>query len=278
MYLVATPIGNLGDIGLRALQVMAHADRVFAEDTRVSRRLLDRFGISRPLESLHQQNEAARADDLIRWMGAEQRAVALLSDAGTPLVSDPGYMLVQACVASSLPVRSVPGASAVLAALQVSALPADRFGFEGFLPARQGARVARLRALRHFDRTLVLFEAPHRVRETLKDMLDVLGPEREVCVVRELTKLHETHYRGVLGDVAAAIAADANAERGEIAIVVGPAEASEPDARAAVELLRALQRRMSRKDAVEVACEATGRPRNELYALALTLPETGAAS
>lgn len=271
MYLVATPIGNLGDIGLRALKVLADADRVFVEDSRVSRRLLDRFGITRALESLHQHNETARAHDLATWVRNEQRAIALISDAGTPLVSDPGYALVQAFIALALPVRSVPGASALLAALQVSGLPADRFAFEGFLPARQGARVARLRALCHCDRTLVLFEAPHRLRETISDMLDVLGPAREVCVARELTKLYETHYRGNLGGVAAAIAADANAERGEIAIVIGPAEAREPDAQAATELLRVLLRRVSRKDAVEIACEATGRPRNELYALALGL-------
>jgi 16S rRNA (cytidine1402-2'-O)-methyltransferase len=278
LYLVATPIGNLSDIGLRALQVLAQAERVFAEDTRVSRKLLDRFGIARPLEALHQQNESSRVHDLVGWIAEQQCAVALISDAGTPLVSDPGFVLVRSCVARGIPVRSVPGASAVLAALTVSALPCDRFGFEGFLPARHSARLARLREFRFADRTLVFFEAPHRLRETVLDMLEVLGPARKVCVVRELTKMHEAHYRGGLGDVAAAIAADTNAERGEIAIVVGPAEAGDPDAHAATELLGVLLKRVTRKDAVEIASEATGRSRNELYALALTLDKPDAAS
>lgn len=275
LYLVATPIGNLGDITLRALHILAQVDVVLAEDTRTSIKLLDRYGISRPLESLHQHNEGARALQIVERIKAGPSAIALVSDAGTPLVSDPGYPVVRTCQNAGIPVRYIPGASAVLGALVVSGLPCDRFAFEGFLPTRQAARCARLNALKGEQRTLVYFEAPHRIRDTLADMRTVFGAPRAVCVVRELTKLHETAYRGNFDQVLSAMDADANATRGEFVIVVGADEQLGTDAETPTKLLSLLITRLSRSDAVEVVSEATGYPRNLLYALALEMRNSG---
>lgn len=271
LYLVGTPIGNLGDVTLRALATLQQVDCVLAEDTRTSLRLLDRYAINRPIESLHQHNEAVRVQSLIERIATNALAVALVSDAGTPLVSDPGYLLVKACQAAAIPVRYVPGPSAVLGALTVSGLPCERFVFEGFLPARQGARLARLQELQGEMRTLVVFEAPHRILATLTDMLAVLSATREIAVVRELTKLHETLYRGTLVEVLATMQADPNAVRGEIAIVVGAGTAPESSAELPAKLLSALLPRLSQRDALEVVGEVTGYPRNQLYEMALQL-------
>lgn len=271
MYLVGTPIGNLGDVTLRALATLQQVDLILAEDTRTSLKLLDRYGINRPLESLHQHNEASRAESLAARMATRAMAVALVSDAGTPLVSDPGYLLVSACQAAAIPVRFVPGASAVLGALSVSGLPCERFAFEGFLPPRQAARVARLREIAQESRTLVFFEAPHRILATLADMQMVLGAERAVAVARELTKLHETLYRGTLAEVLTAMQADSNAERGEIAIVLAPAIDRPQSTELPRKLLALLLTRLSQRDAVEIVGEVTGHPRNQLYELALAL-------
>ena len=274
LYLVATPIGNLGDITLRALRILEQVDLVLAEDTRTSLKLLDRFGLHRPLESLHQQNEVQRTASLTQRLRDGPSAMALISDAGTPLVSDPGFLLVQACHLAGIPVRYIPGASAVLGALTVSGLPCDRFAFEGFLPNRQAARRTRLEALEHAPHTLVFFEAPHRIRETVSDMCLVFGEARAACVVRELTKLHETLYRGSLREIATALDGDINATRGEIAIVVGPDTDSSPDAVLATRLLKTLLPRLSHRDAVEAVSEATSYPRNLIYALALEMKAT----
>lgn len=274
MYLVGTPIGNLGDITLRALAILQQVDIVLAEDTRTSLKLLDRYGISRTLESLHQQNEVVRARAIGERLREKKLAAAIISDAGTPLISDPGYPLVQVCYEAGVPVRYVPGASALLGALTISGMPCERFAFEGFLPARQGARVARLNELRLEARTVVCFEAPHRIRETLADMCAVFGAERPVAVVRELTKLHETVYRGTLGEVADAVGKDANATRGELVIVVAADERQSRDVELPRKLLAALSARLSQRDAVELVSEATGYPRNQLYALALELKKT----
>jgi 16S rRNA (cytidine1402-2'-O)-methyltransferase len=271
LYLVATPIGNLGDITLRALRILEQVDVILAEDTRTSIKLLDRYGISKPLEALHQQNETLRAAQVVARINEGPSALALISDAGTPLVSDPGYLLARACHSHKIPVRYVPGASAVLGALVVSGLPCDRFAFEGFLPPRQAARCARLMDLKDEPRTLIYFEAPHRIRETLADMQEVLGAQRAVCVVRELTKLHETTYRGSVAEVLIAVAGDINASRGEIVIVVAPEEHATREAAVPTKLLKSLLTRVSQKDAVEAVNEATGYPRNLLYALALEL-------
>lgn len=271
MYLVATPIGNLADITLRALAVLGRADLLLAEDTRVSRRLLDHHGIRQNLQTLHQHNEHERAAALVERILARRLAAALIADAGTPLLSDPGYPLVRAAHAMQLTVRALPGPSAALAALCVSGLPTDRFAFEGFLPSKAAARLGRLRELAREDRTLLFYEAPHRLLATIADMQAVFGAEREVCVARELTKLHETLYRGRLADVAVALAADPHASRGELVVAVAPATPVECDRDAARRLLVRLLAHMSARDAVEIAAEQTGTPRNLLYALVLEL-------
>ena len=202
LYVVATPIGNMGDISARAREILAGASAVAAEDTRHSGRLLRELGLERPLVSLHEHNERARVAELVgRLQGGE--SIALVSDAGTPLVSDPGYLLVAAAVEAGITVSPVPGPSAAIAALSASGLPCDRFCFEGFLPARAAARRRRLAELAAETRTLVLYEAPHRIAECLADLSEACGAGRRACVARELTKRFETFYRGGLGELAA---------------------------------------------------------------------------
>lgn len=271
MYLVGTPIGNLEDVTFRALSVLRQVDFVLAEDTRNSRKLFDRYGLNTSLEAFHQHNEAQRADQLAIRLSENCLAAALISDAGTPLISDPGYPLVQACHAYNVPVRYIPGASAILGALTLSGLPCERFAFEGFLPVRHGARSARLEKLGTETRTMVFFEAPHRIRAALSDMRDVLGGERRVAVVRELTKLHETVYRGTLTDVIRIIEGDRNASRGEIVVVIEGAVSTSLADDLPQRLLARLLRHLSRRDAVEIAADVFGGSRNALYALALEM-------
>ncbi len=221
LHIVATPIGNLEDVTLRALRVLGEADLVLAEDTRRTRRLLDRHGVKARPVSLHAHNEAARLEKALAVL-AEGGSVALVSDAGTPLISDPGERLVAAAVAAGHTVTSVPGASAVVSALVVAGLPAAPFTFLGFLPRRAGARDALLEGLCERPETLVLFESPRRVAATLRRCAEILGP-RPACVARELTKLHAEVVRGALPDLAKRFAAGA---RGEVTIVVGGAEES----------------------------------------------------
>ena len=215
LQVVATPIGNLADLSERARQALAEADVIAAEDTRHTGALLKAIGLATPLLSLHEHNESQRVPALLARL-AEGERVALVSDAGTPLLSDPGYELVRAAIAAGFEVSVVPGPSAITAALAVAGLPTDRFCFEGFLPARERERRAALEALAHERRTLVFFEAPHRIAAALADTAAVLGAEREAVVVRELTKAHETIYRGTLRDLAARAATEANFARGEI--------------------------------------------------------------
>lgn len=268
LYLVATPIGNLADISLRAIETLRAADLILAEDTRTSLRLLDRYTIRRPLEAFHQHNESARAESLVRRMQEEAMALALISDAGTPLLSDPGFPLVRAALAVGLPVRAVPGASALLASLCVSGLPCDRFAFEGFLPARPAARRSALEALAGDTRTLVFYESTHRILASLADIEAIMGTQRPLVVAREITKLHETVYRGTVGEVRAAMTSDPHACRGELVLVLGGAPMQEDDG-LPLRLLAALRGKLSARDAVEVVHVATGYPRNKLYALAL---------
>ena len=268
LYLVATPIGNLGDISLRALQVLRGVDLILAEDTRTSLRLLDRYTIRKPLEAFHQHNESARAEALVLRMREEMLALALVSDAGTPLLSDPGFPLVRAVLAAGLPVRAVPGASALLAALSMSGLPCDRFAFEGFLPARPAARRTALEALAGDARTLVFYESTHRILATLADIESVMGEERPLVVAREITKLHETVYRGTVSEVRTRMTADPHACRGELVMVLGGASAQADDG-LALRMLAALRGKLSARDAVEVVHACTGYPRNKLYAQAL---------
>ena len=267
LYLVATPIGNLRDVTLRALEVLAAADLIACEDTRVSRKLLDHYGIATPLTPYHDHNAAQARPQLLARL-AQGAAVALISDAGTPLVSDPGYKLVREARAAGASVTALPGASAVLAALAVAGLPTDRFFFEGFLPPKEGPRRKRIAELAPIPATLVLFEAGPRVAASLADLAAGLGA-REAAICRELTKLFEEVRRGDLAMLAREAGA-AGEPRGEIAIVIAPPqpreEANDLDA-----LLRAALERLSVREAVAEIAAVTGRPRRPIYQRALAL-------
>ena len=271
LYLVATPIGNLADITLRALEVLAGVDVIACEDTRVTRKLTERYGIATPLTPYHEHNAAEARPKLLARLAAGQ-AVALVSDAGTPLISDPGYKLARAAQDAGYPVTAIPGASSVLTALSVAGQPTDRFFFEGFLPARQAARQKRIAALAAVPATLVLFESGQRLTATLADLAQELGP-RPAAICRELTKLHEEVRRGNLVTLVRDYSAGAET-RGEIVIVVAPpaepAEAVDVDA-----LLRRALARVSLKDAVGEVALLSGRPRREVYQRALALAKDG---
>jgi 16S rRNA (cytidine1402-2'-O)-methyltransferase len=269
LYLVATPIGNLRDITLRALEVLAAADLIACEDTRVTRKLLDRYGIATPLTPYHEHNAAEARPKLIARL-ADGAAVALVSDAGTPLVSDPGYKLVREARAAGASVTALPGASAVLAALTLSGLPTDRFLFEGFLPAKEEARRARINELKRIPATLVLFETGPRVAAALADLAADLGP-RQAAICRELTKLYEEVRRGDL-DTLAREAAQADEPRGEIVIVVAPPDRQSGLAPVDLDaLLRQALDRLSVKEAVAEIAAVTGEPRRGVYQRALAL-------
>jgi len=269
LHVVATPIGNLGDVSFRALSILAAADAVIAEDTRVSKTLLAHYGITTPLVAYHEHNAAVMRPHLIARLEAGA-ALALISDAGTPLVSDPGFKLVAEAIEKGIPVTSAPGASAVLAALVVAGLPTDRFFFEGFLPHKSGARRQRAAALSAVPGTLVFFESPRRLAESLEDLAAVLG-HRPAAVCRELTKRFETVRRGSLLELAAQFAVEPP-PKGEIVLVVGPPdedaapEAGDVDAR-----LRAALEKHSVKDAAAIVSAETGLPRRKVYARALEL-------
>lgn len=270
LHVVATPIGNLRDISLRALATLAAAEAVIAEDTRVTKTLLAHYGIATPLVAYHEHNaHAMRPQLLARLSGGA--ALALVSDAGTPLVSDPGFKLVADAVAAGVAVTSVPGASAVLAALVVAGLPTDRFFFEGFLPPKSAARRARLAELAAIPGTLVFFESARRVGEALADCAAVLGA-REAAVARELTKHFENVRRGPLPDLARDIA-EGEPLRGEIVLLVGPPleGAAEINEASLDERLRAAMKTNSVKDAAAIVAGETGQPRRRVYARALQL-------
>ena len=270
LHVVATPIGNLRDITLRALETLGAADLIACEDTRVTRKLLDHYGIATPLTPYHEHNaETARPKILARLAGGA--AVALVSDAGTPLVSDPGFKLVRAARAEGHAVFALPGASAVLAALTVSGLPSDRFVFEGFLPPREGARRNRIAEIKGIPATLILFETGPRLSAALADLVQGLGP-RAAAVCRELTKLHEEVRRGDLATLAADYAAAAE-PRGEIVIVIAPPPAPQPDTADLDTLLRQALKRLSVKEAVAEIAAITGEPRRHVYQRALELVE-----
>ncbi|MBI2713285.1 MAG: 16S rRNA (cytidine(1402)-2'-O)-methyltransferase [Rhizobiales bacterium] len=268
LYLVATPIGNLGDISLRALELLAGADVIACEDTRVTRKLTERYGIATPLTSYHEHNAAEARPKLLARLAAGQ-AVALVSDAGTPLISDPGYRLVRAACEAGHPVTTLPGASATLAALSVAGLPTDRFFFEGFLPPKQAGRKKRIAELAAIPATLVLFESGPRLSAALADLANGLGP-RAAAICRELTKLHEETRRGSLDELAHDYA-EGRETRGEIVIVVAPPADEDANADDVDDLLRQALARVSVKDAVGEVALATGRPRREVYQRALEL-------
>ena len=271
LYVVATPIGNLKDVSFRALSVLAAADAVLAEDTRVTKTLLAHYGITTPLVAYHEHSNEAVRERMVHRI-REGQALALVSDAGTPLVSDPGYKLVQAAIEEGLPVTPIPGPSAILTALVVSGLPTDRFFFEGFLPAKSAARRARLAEIAPIPGTLMLFEGPHRLPDMLADAAAVLG-DRPAVVARELTKLFETIRRGSLGELAAQFAQE-GPPKGEIVVLIGEAtgamQAAEADA-ALDEKLSAALASHSIKDAAALVAAELDLPKREVYARALAL-------
>ena len=272
LYCVATPIGNLEDITARALRILAEVSKVYAEDTRVTRRMFTHFGIQNTLESLHDHNETSRVAQIQREL-AEGMNVALVSDAGTPLISDPGYKLVNALGAAGCKIVPVPGASALIAALSVAGLPTDRFAFEGFLPAKSVSRRKLLTGLETESRTLVFYESSHRIADLLEDMLAVFGGERQIVVLRELTKLYESIYRGTATEILQHMAADSDRSRGEFVVVVAGKVCDESaDALAVLnadKVLAVLLEVLPVKQAAAVAARLTGLPKNQLYRQAL---------
>lgn len=268
LYVVATPIGNLRDLSPRAADILGSVSLIAAEDTRHTRQLLQLFGIDTRLTALHEHNEANKANALLE---AVQRgdSLAIVSDAGTPLISDPGFNLIAAARRLKLPVIAIPGACAAVAALSIAGLPTDRFAFEGFLAAKSAARRAQLEALSTESRTLLFYEAPHRIAETLHDMVAVLGGARAASVSRELTKRFETTYRGTLTELAQQAMQDADMARGELVIVVAGA-ASEREATPVdvQKILRVLASELAPAQAAKLTAKITGRERAELYEMA----------
>lgn len=267
LYLVATPIGNLEDITLRALRILKEVDEIACEDTRHTQKLLNHYEIRKPLVSYHEHNELTRAPELL--ISLEQGAkIALVSDAGMPLVSDPGHRLVALCLRHHVPVVPVPGPSAILASLAASGLPNEEFLFVGFLPARSGERRRALERLRIEERTIVLYEAPHRLAECLADAREVLG-DRSACIAREVTKMHEEFRRGKLSELSASL--EERPAKGEITLLVG---ALDPSERPAVSSMQTLadrveelihQAKLDRKEALKLAAKERGLTRREAY-------------
>lgn len=265
LFVVATPIGNLGDLGARALDTLKAVAAICAEDTRHTRQLLAHFGFERPLLALHEHNEDEMAGKLVvRLLAGE--SLALVSDAGTPLVSDPGFRLVRAARAAGIKVSPVPGASALIAALSVAGLPSDRFVFEGFLPAKASARRERLAALSGETRTLLFYESAHRIEETLDDAVAAFGADRQAVVARELTKLFETVLDGTLDALRAQVATDPNQRKGEFVLLVQGA-GEEADAKIAEgrRLYAKLIEHLPPSTAAKLAAELSGAPRKALY-------------
>jgi 16S rRNA (cytidine1402-2'-O)-methyltransferase len=272
LYIVATPIGNLADITFRAVDILKSVDVIAAEDTRHSRRLLDYYGIKTPLISLHAHNEQQRISELLPQLQAGKQ-MALISDAGTPLLSDPGASLVRALQQAQIPITSIPGACAAISALVVSGLPADRFVFEGFLPAKGALRQRRLTELAQETRTIIFYEAPHRILDLLSELISVCGGDRAATLVRELTKTFETIRHDTLAALLAWVSNDANQRKGEFVIVLqGAADnAQSKNDQELQRILRILLAELPLKQAVSLAAEITQAKRNSLYTLALRL-------
>ena len=274
LYVIATPIGNLEDISQRAVRLLNQVDLIAAEDTRHSGNLLRHLGIHCPMISLHEHNEQQQVERVLAEL-EQGRSVALISDAGTPLVSDPGYRLVQAAHARGVPVSPVPGPSSVIAALSVAGLPTDRFAFEGFLPAKQAARQKALAALAREPRTLVFFESPRRVLDALADMAAAFGVDRPAAMARELTKAFETIRQGSLGELLDWLQAHPEQQRGEFVLLVAGwrGKDAQDGQQGAEQTLRVLMAELPLRQAARLAAELTGLPRNQLYELALRLRE-----
>ena len=270
LYIVATPIGNLEDITLRAIRVLKEVDLIAAEDTRHTKHLLDRYKIETHLTSYHDHNKEEKAPVLIART-LEGKSVALVSDAGTPGISDPGYFLINLAINQKVPVVPIPGATAAIAALSISGLPTDTFVFEGFLPVKRGARFKRLQALEKEERTIIFYEAPHKIIKTIEDMREVFGDRRSV-VTRELTKIHEETVRGTLSDVLKRLST--GTIKGEFTIIVHGAS-TEPQKQNidTAEYLKNLMihRGLSKKEAISVAAEELGIPKKNVYKESLKL-------
>jgi 16S rRNA (cytidine1402-2'-O)-methyltransferase len=270
LYIVATPIGNLEDITFRAVRILKEVDLIAAEDTRHSRKLLSHFGITTRLTPYHDHNERLKTDYLLDRL-REGDSIAIITDAGTPCIADPGYRIAMAAAAAGIRVVPIPGPSAIITALSAAGLPTDRFAFEGFLPAKQGKRKTRLQELRDDNRVLVFYEAPHRLTDTLQDMTGVFG-DRDAVVARELTKIHEEFRRGRLTELANHYTGEG--VKGEVVILVAPSgEADDASAPDPEELLRRhiLVEELSIRDAVAATVSATGKSRSDIYALALKI-------
>jgi 16S rRNA (cytidine1402-2'-O)-methyltransferase len=273
LYVVATPIGNLEDMTPRAVRVLSSVDVIAAEDTRHSAKLMRHFGIPTKMVALHEHNERTQVPKLLDWLRSG-KSIALISDAGTPLISDPGYPLVRAAHEAGIAVVAVPGASAVIAALSISGLPSDRFAFEGFLPARSVTRRAALERLCAESRTLIFYEAPHRIMECLQDMVDVFGADREATIARELTKQFETVRAGKLAALHAWMTRHDEQQRGEFVVLVHGAARSEEsteESAQAERILLILLEELPVSQAADLAARITGAPKNQLYRKALTL-------
>ncbi|MBZ5611589.1 MAG: 16S rRNA (cytidine(1402)-2'-O)-methyltransferase [Acidobacteriia bacterium] len=263
LYIVATPIGNLEDITFRAVRVLGEVDRIACEDTRQTRKLLERYGIATPLVSYHEHNERSRAEELLRELLAGKN-VALVADAGTPLISDPGYRLVKSAREQGIAVSPIPGPAAVVAGLSASGLPTDAFVFLGFLPPKKGQRRKMLEAWKGIEATLVFYEAPHRIAETLQDIEETLGP-RPVVLARELTKIHEEFLRGTPAEIREALAKHA-ALKGEITLMVGKGETLEADDRPLCDAVSELvEAGVPRMDALKTVARRRGLSKREAY-------------
>ena len=270
LYVVATPIGNLGDLSPRALKILDGVDLIAAEDTRVTGALLAHFGVRKKMIALHEHNEDEATRDVLDQL-RKDRSVALVSDAGTPLVSDPGFALVREARAAGLPVIAVPGPSAAVAALSISGLPSDSFVFAGFLPARDEARRSRLQELAAEPRTVILYESTHRIVDTVAALAETLGPGRRVCLARELTKLYEESHAATAAELARWLQADENRQRGEFVLVVEGADPVTHAPHEAERIVKVLLKELGASKAAKLAAEITGLPRKELYATAVRL-------
>lgn len=273
LYVVATPLGNLDDFSPRAVSTLRSVDLILAEDTRHSRKLLEHYAITTPMQSYHEHNEAERVDEIIARL-VKGQSTALISDAGTPLINDPGYRLVQAAHKAGIPVIPVPGPAAITAALSVAGLPTDRFIYEGFLPTKQAARLRRLGELSREERTMVFYESPHRLRACLRDMIDCFGGERQAVIAKELTKLHETVCKDSLLNLLAWLAEDDRRLKGEFVLIIAGCGLEDGVSQEEAErVLQLLMKQMPLKQAVAAAAEILGESKNRLYQLALGIKD-----
>ncbi len=272
LYVVATPIGNLDDMTQRAKNVLQQVDKILAEDTRHAGKLLRHFGIDSEVQACHEHNEQQYSE---RWLAqlSAGKSIALISDAGTPLISDPGFLLVRACHQQNIPVRTIPGASAVISALSVSGLPSDSFLFAGFLPAKSSARQTRLKELQGESATLIFYESPHRLLAMLGDLVTVFGGQRQACLARELTKMFETVMTTNLQTLAERVEADENQQRGEIVVLVAGVREQSMNEQEGMEVMQVLQDYLPINKASQAAARLTGLNKKQLYKIGLELKE-----